>query len=185
MSGRCGKPRRPFLHLLTPKYVARFHSRVDHSGGPDACWPWTRNRLRTGYGQFWVKDRVILAHRFAWTLANGREIPEDIHAIHACDNPPCCNPRHLSLGTQADNLQDGARKGRVGGMRGKTVAKTTPEQVQDIRELAEIGATYEAIGALYGLSAQAVCHIVLRRRRASVPDRAPVPSESVDERESA
>jgi hypothetical protein len=55
---------------------------------------------------------VWKAHRVAWTLANG-PIPAGMHVLHTCDNPPCCNPGHLWLGTQADNMADMARKGRT------------------------------------------------------------------------
>lgn len=172
--GYCGRyPSRPFATLLTPKLVARFWSKVDASGGPDACWVWTGPRWRTGYAQIWVVDRQVLVHRFAWALEHG-DIPPGRQALHRCDNPACVNVRHLFLGTQADNMQDRSAKGRV-----RQGRRLTAEQVRDIRELREVGATLEAIGDLYGISASNVCQVVRRRTHRKVSPRiSRLPSEN-------
>lgn len=88
--------------------------RTDRSGGPDACWPWTRstNRRDAGYGRFTKNGVDILAHRAAWELANGEKLGADDRVLHDCDNPVCCNPKHLLRGTQKDNVADMVRKGR-------------------------------------------------------------------------
>ena len=57
------------------------------------------------------RPKVMAAHRAAWILYKG-EIPAGIFVCHTCDNRRCCNPAHLFLGTQKDNLQDMKRKGR-------------------------------------------------------------------------
>lgn len=88
-----------------PPLEERFRSRVDVRG-PDECWEWTAGRMPHGYGAIW--DTSI---GLAWELAHG-PIPDGLWVLHRCDNPPCCNPAHLWLGTQADNDNDRKVKGR-------------------------------------------------------------------------
>lgn len=102
---------------VTQPLEERFWSKVDKSGGPAACWPWTASVDPKGYGQFAYADgtrRSGRAHRVAWILANG-PISAGMSVCHSCDNPPCCNPAHLWLGTNADNVADRVRKGRSSG----------------------------------------------------------------------
>jgi hypothetical protein len=84
---------------------------VDRSGGPDACWPWT-GRTEGGYGRLWFKNKHERAHRVAWALANNQPVPDGMVVCHRCDNPPCCNPADLWLGTRTDNNADRDAKGR-------------------------------------------------------------------------
>jgi len=88
--------------------------RVDKSAGPDGCWLWTGYRSATGYGQIIVcpEYKRFSSHRLAWTVTHG-DIPAGLYVLHSCDNPPCCNPAHLRLGTKADNSADAVRRGRI------------------------------------------------------------------------
>lgn len=93
----------------------RFESKVDRSGGPNACHQWTGCRLPSGHGKFRLNGRMELAHRVAWILAGNEITTEKPQVLHNCpggDLPACCNERHLWSGTQADNNRDMARKGR-------------------------------------------------------------------------
>lgn len=77
----------------------------------ESCWEWGGSKTFTGYGRVWIDGKHVYAHRLAWELTNG-EIPKGMHICHRCDNPPCCNPEHLFLGTDADNTTDKMQKGR-------------------------------------------------------------------------
>jgi hypothetical protein len=57
--------------------------------------------------------RLTGTHRVAWEDANGQEVPAGLFVRHTCDNPPCCNPAHLLIGTPADNVRDAVERGRV------------------------------------------------------------------------
>ena len=95
---------------LSPSDIARFWDKVETDGS--GCWLWTGGCNRPGgYGRFRVGKKMVVAHRVAWELAYG-PIPEGKRVLHHCDTPPCENPAHLWLGTQADNLQDCRDKGR-------------------------------------------------------------------------
>ena len=82
----------------------RAHVVVDPETG---CHVWTSTLAKGGYGRV-----LVSAHRLAWELAHG-PIPEGMLVLHKCDNPPCCNPEHLFIGTVADNMADKTRKKRA------------------------------------------------------------------------
>ena len=92
----------------------RFWAHVQ-KGEPGDCWEWTSERTKAGYGVFYTRSggrRVKnYAHRYSMRLA-GHDLG-DLFVLHGCDNPPCVNPAHLSLGTQADNIRDAQRKNRM------------------------------------------------------------------------
>ena len=112
---------------LAEKDIVRFWSKVDKNGplpdqtnphyaGLDRCWVWTAGKRHDGYGQCWVGNKTRTTHRTAWEITNGAA-PKNIDGapiciIHRCDLPTCCNPNHLRLGTQKDNMDDMMRKGR-------------------------------------------------------------------------
>jgi hypothetical protein len=81
------------------------------TGDVDACWPWTGHRNELGYGAIQVGGRLLKVHRVAYQTTVG-PIPAGLVVMHTCDNPPCCNPAHLRLGTVAENNADRHAKGR-------------------------------------------------------------------------
>lgn len=104
-------------HLLTDvpqhmRHAAKKFWRNVQIGEPDECWLWTGNTNKKGYGQIRIpRVGMVMAHRHAYTLINGPLEAGQV-VLHACDNPPCVNPRHLSAGSNVDNMQDMVQKGR-------------------------------------------------------------------------
>lgn len=87
----------------------QFWSKVNRTEG---CWLWAGSkRSEMGYGSFVVRGRSFAAHRVSWELTHG-PIPPGLKVLHKCDVPACVNPDHLFLGTDKDNHQDKAAKGR-------------------------------------------------------------------------
>ncbi len=99
------------MPTLTPKQLQNFRAKVDVRGG-DECWEWSAGCNSRGYGMVKVNKKAYSAHRLAYYLAKGA--PGQLYVCHSCDNPKCCNPNHLWLGTCADNMRDSYEKGRNG-----------------------------------------------------------------------
>lgn len=125
--------------------IARFWSHFNKL--ESGCWVWRLSKCGSGnaYGQVSkFCGRRYLAHRLAWELTNG-PIPDGLQVLHKCDNPPCGNPDHLFLGTQADNCRDREQKGRGKGIPPylpgelSNSAKLTNTQVREIRKLCDQG----------------------------------------------
>jgi len=76
------------------------------AGQPDQCWPWMKSTGSHGYGQTWDGITVRLAHRVAWVLHHGRQIPDDMTIDHICRNRTCVNVDHLRLLTNVENAKD-------------------------------------------------------------------------------
>ena len=88
-------------------------------GELDECWKWQGARFPAPYDYGHLcYDRYT--HRIAWELTYG-PVPDGMQVCHHCDNPPCCNPTHLFLGTQADNMHDRDRKGRNSSRHGRNL----------------------------------------------------------------
>ena len=137
----------------------RFWDKVDKRG-PDECWEWKAYRQNNRYGRIRrgkKTEKAISAHRLSWELHNG-PIPNGLFVLHHCDNPACVNPRHLFLGTQADNMADRDTKGRQAQQNGEAGprAKLTWEKVRKIRSSP---ATQSALARQYGISPSEVSRI--------------------------
>lgn len=144
---------------------AAFWSKVDRSGGPDACWIWTGAPGGWGYGRMMINGERKPSHRIAWELTNG-QIPHDMLVCHHCDTPLCCNPAHLFLGTDADNNADKMAKGRGNTCRGEKTgtSKLTAEQVLEIRARYRPYEVMQAdLAAEFGVSVGCIESVVNRK----------------------
>lgn len=130
----------------------RFLSKIkrDEATG---CWNWTARRDPKGYGEIGGGPgrNKLRAYRVAYELYVGT-IPPGLFVCHACDNPSCVNPAHLWLGTNADNIRDAAKKGRM--PRGGQRSMLTEAQVREIRDRHDIPA--REFAARFGVSYHAV-----------------------------
>lgn len=130
----------------------------------DGCWEWVAAKYKSGRGQFnFNGKRSALAHRVAYELTYG-EIPSGMCVCHRCDNPSCCNPNHLFLGTQLDNMADMWEKGR--GNRKKGLGnKLFVLRESDIKEVKVLfyseGLSQRSIGRKYNVSN----HVIRRALR--------------------
>lgn len=151
--------------------------RVDRSGGPRACWPWTGALMTNGYGQSRVRQdgrwRGAGAHQIAHYLATGIwEKRSDGRLVrHLCHNRRCCNPAHLIGGTAADNTDD-----RQARRRGESLLPPSPEPIEphaDWRDL-QITAAKAAADAHDGELRTRLRRRVFDARDAAFPDLSPV-----------
>lgn len=107
----------PILSVLHPWSGARFRKHYV-VGAVDECWEWQGTLLKSGYGAIQVsrdykRQRIaLLAHRVAWVLEHGCEIPAGKLICHRCDNRRCVNPAHLYVGTSQTNMDDQVARGR-------------------------------------------------------------------------
>lgn len=124
------------------------------------CMEWLGAKDKDGYGVSRFHGKSIRAHRHAYILVEG-EIPTGKHVCHRCDNPGCCNPEHLFLGTHDDNMRDKVQKGRCCRGQGVSNSKLTPEKVFAIRSAT---GTSKSVAAQFGISMSAVDHVRHRRR---------------------
>jgi len=124
--------------FLTAIVIARIWSRIEIRGA-DECWPWIAAGS-PGYGVIRVGNKLLVVSRIMAHAAYGKPSKKKPYACHTCDNPPCCNPKHLFWGSMKDNLDDASAKGRCAVQRHPEIirgerngsAKLTEAQVADI-----------------------------------------------------
>jgi hypothetical protein len=177
----CGKHYRrvqrygsPYItKLIRGDDEARWVSKVDTSGGEDACHHWLGRTNAHGYGCYHLQGKERLAHVVAWERENG-PVPEGKQVDHECHNQAvslgscvpgicehrkCCNPRHMQLRTQQEHssvtkFPDGHSRGSK-----NPGSKLTEKEVREIKSLLAAGMSLMFIGTSYGISKSTVSSI--------------------------
>jgi hypothetical protein len=152
-------------HLISPTKEEKFWSNIN-IGSDEDCWEWKTLSGTSEYGETYFRGKDVRSHRLAWELTYG-EIPDNLYVCHHCDNPPCCNPKHLFLGTFQDNIDDREAKGRnkmpsnLGEMHGNN--KLNRNQVREIRrKYADGGHSYYSLADEYKVSSSHIRGIIKR-----------------------
>lgn len=124
-----------------------FWSKVDIKS-EDECWEWNRGKDSKGYGQLQYKGTKCTASRMAWILANNVDyssLRSEDFVLHKCDNPSCCNPKHLYLGNAKDNMRDRCERNPTSPkIFGSNKAKLCDVEIKIIREM-ELSGKYTQI----------------------------------------
>jgi hypothetical protein len=147
--------------------IKRFWNLVD-IGKETECWNWMGKKTRGGYGRFLLNVsqnfREVYASRVAYKIAH-KNLPNTHFVCHTCDNPTCCNPAHLYLGTYTDNCNDKMIRHRHNCGRGETQgsSKLKEYQVLEIRKRVENGETQRSLCKEYNIDDATINHVVKRR----------------------
>lgn len=156
-----------------------FWSKVAIKANDKLCWEWQAGKNTKGYGSSTFNRVGIAASRKAYMLYHNIQLKDrKILVCHTCDNPSCCNPFHLFLGTSKDNMMDMSRKGRckgyVSGYKRKKAdiqygsknptSKLTEEDVICIRNLSKSGTMVKEIAESFKMAASTISQIVNYKR---------------------
>ncbi len=143
----------------------RFWDKVDLRANIELCWVWMGSKTSQGYGHFKFNGKTEKAQRVSYHISSKTKLG-NLQVLHKCDNPSCCNPNHLFLGTNADNVKDKMKKGRHRYAIGSNsyLSKIKEADVLEIRRLYKEehkGST--EISKLYSIKVAAVSHIIHNR----------------------
>lgn len=134
----------------------------------DYCWNWTGKIRKDGYGVICINYKEHRVHRIVFKIL-GKVIDKENIVLHKCDNPRCVNPKHLKIGTQAENLQDMRNK-----LRNKTClkgfmnpnARFNKHQIEDILLMSKNGIQQHKIASMFNVCQQTISKIVTKKRYA-------------------
>lgn len=143
------------------------------------CWEWQGTKTG-GYGRIYVNRKMKLVHRVVYEATYLVDCG-DLCVLHRCDNPSCCNPDHLFIGTMADNCRDRDEKGRQITLSGDSHwSKSKPEKVRrgeshgfakitdaQVEQIKSIGKSMKQRGlaAMFGCSQAQIWNILNEKQR--------------------
>ena len=137
----------------------RLWEKIKKTDSSEDCWFWTGAKTRQGYGTIAIKGKAKLAHRTVYETSV-EPIPDELCVMHICDNPSCCNPKHLKLGTIYENNKDRHEKNRSKGKAHKgensPMSKLTSNDVLEIFKSEE---KLKEIAKKFGITFQTVSDI--------------------------
>jgi hypothetical protein len=136
----------------------KFWPKVDKAGEAE-CWEWKGRSNHAGYGTLTWSRKSLLAHRVAFLLTHG-PFPQELLILHSCDNRPCCNPRHLRVGTHQDNAKDMVERDRQSKCEHRPNAKLTNDLVPKIFDARDEGLSHSQIGRKFGISTSQVTRVL-------------------------
>lgn len=146
MIKRSNAPMDVFKHI-------NMHVLADGTPDPDKCWEHKQAEtlIRTKRRPYFaLQGKKVLAYRVVWELYNGRPLEQNEIIRHTCDNPVCCNPLHLQVGTHQDNMNDMKKRDRHG---------ITAHAHRAILGLLNAGRPVHEIASLYGVSDRTIRRI--------------------------
>jgi hypothetical protein len=97
---------------VLPANVGKVWSRCLGRVVPDGsgCWVWTGAKTRGGYGRVGTPVGVRLVHVISYAQHCGSPA-QGLVVAHQCHNPACCNPVHLRLMSQKENVTQSLDRG--------------------------------------------------------------------------
>lgn len=159
--------RHPHPDLSEAVQISRFWRLVERNENSE-CWPWLGDTDRNNYGVFFFQGKRYGAHELAYSFTFGEKRASGLDTRHACDNPICCNPLHLSFGTRAENVRDMLSRGRSRNWN-RVSNKLSEKEVMEIRTRRANGAPQKVLARQYGVSPTYISEIVRGLVWAHVP----------------
>jgi len=161
----------------------RFWRRVEPQNG-GKCRNWLGTCGSHGYGMVSRNGKNVRTHRVAYELVFG-EFNVAFDVLHKCDNPLCCNPEHLYLGTDVENQRDAAQRGGHKAKMGEQhpMARLNSSDIINIRNsFHKKGVFQHVLAKQYGVTKTQISRIVHNRVWKSVGGQTSPPLKRLDQK---
>lgn len=130
----------------------------------NGCWIWGKDNGT--HKCMKINGKMVKVYRVVYEKLVG-PIPDKGYVCHNCpggDNPSCCNPEHLWLGSHAENMHDAVIKGQYAHGKEHWNSKLTASKVREIfSEYHEKGRMQESIAKQFGVNTKTVSDIIRRK----------------------